>query len=58
MLRMETAPNDMFCGGCGKVIKRGQKISLDGLCYDCKREQMGKLKYFKEDIGRLRKPNI
>jgi len=56
---MLTAPNDMFCGGCGKQIKRGQKISLDGLCYVCKRKQTKRFNGFSDDIGgRLRKPKL
>ena len=59
MFNMLTAPNDMFCAGCGKKIKLGQKISLDGLCYVCKRKQTKRFKGFSDDIGdRLRKPKL
>jgi len=57
MFNMLTAPNDMFCAGSGKIIKKGQKTSVDGLCYGCKRKQIRRLKDSNKVVGdRLRMP--
>lgn len=53
---MPRAPNNSFCGSCGKVIKPGQQISLEGLCYECKRRLTRRIGDANKEIGKLRKP--